>query len=134
MPPDDPRFGAIAAQQFIMIDPGRTPEASSAWIDPLNPSESPASAVLSPAPPPPPPELAPVLPMAGELSGKKVVAAHLLLANAPLQPATIPRPPSSPTVAPSPPKDAWAAPQAPATSNLPIVAPGSRVKVGGVPV
>jgi hypothetical protein len=36
MSPDDSRYRLLAAQRFITIDPGRTPELhSSNWVDPL---------------------------------------------------------------------------------------------------
>ena len=105
--PHDPRYGAIAEQKFLTLDTGRTPEVSS-WVDPNEPQQE--------APSKPPPAQA-------SSSVASALPRHMLQANAPSQNGKI-LGPGVQVVR----KDPWAIP-APPTD--PVVAPGSRIKLGG---
>jgi hypothetical protein len=125
MNPADPRYPMISAQKFIFIDPGRrTPEVSSAWIDPrdLGSSQPTAQVVSSSEPsvetPPPTVKEKPV----------RNIPHHLILANVPQQQGRmLERPPSASVAAP---KDPWAGPVVETKEDAPVVSPGARVKIG----
>lgn len=114
--PEDPRFAPIASQKFITIDTGRTPEIRSAWVDPNEPQ-----ALGAPEVPAPPQESAPVVPRPVLPPG--TVPRHMLMANAPSQAGKV-----LGSGGKSAKRDAWATPEVPAE---PVVAPGSRIKLGG---
>jgi len=110
--PEDPRFAPIASQKFITIDTGRTPEIHSAWVDPNEP-QAPEPSVFVPADiPAPSPEVA-----------RGTIPRHMILANAPSQAGKV-----LGSGGKSARRDLWATPEAPAE---PVVAPGSRIKLGG---
>jgi hypothetical protein len=106
----DPRYGKLSAQKFITIDTGRVPEVG--WVDPLEPQAAPRED------PPPPPEV----PQAPGVA-RVAVPGHLALANAPSQAGKV-----LGSGGQSARRDAWAVPE---KSAEPVVAPGSRIKLGG---
>jgi hypothetical protein len=135
MLPTDARFSKIAGQKFMIIDPGltgRTPEVTSAWLDPRDlerqAEAAPAPAIIptaastlstpGPAKPSPP------------AAGQRQIPHSLLLANVPAQGGMVSRPPSANT-APVPSKDPWSGPVPDAKDEVPLVSPGARVKMGG---
>lgn len=140
----DPRYPKIAGQKFLMLDVNRTPEIStSAWMDPRDvekaaEKQAPPTVVEPPrvalpvaaeeaAPAAqPPPATAPAQP-----AGPKTLPKHLLLANTPVQSGKmIKAPPAAPASA-TPAKDPWAGPTPAPKSDIPVVQPGARVKMGG---
>ncbi len=142
----DPRYPTIAAQQFKLIDPGltgRAPEVgTSSWIDPRDIKE-PSALVQAPHAPevrqpivmvPEPRQVAaqvaaPSAPAPVAFPVHKVPH-QLLLANAPMQTGQMVTPPPS-QVAAQPPKDPWTGPVPTPKSDVPVVSPGARVKLGG---
>jgi hypothetical protein len=152
MTPDDPLFAAIAAKRFITIDPGRTPEIRSDWVDPRDLQEpEPVAAPTRPVtvPPPsgsggPPPSAAPAQaaaqppkpasptpnpqnPTASPQSALAPSATSSLIGqNAPDQSGKILRGgPSAPTTK----SDPWAAPDPPDPADV-VVQPGAKIKMG----
>lgn len=131
MAPDDPRFEKIAAQKFITIDVGRTPNVSSAWVDPTDLVEPQAAA-------PAPIATQPVVAASSEARVPTVqkdtgtptsasIPVRLALGNAPDQSGkTLPSPPSASISK----RDPWAAPE-PSDTNETIVTPGASVKLRG---
>ena len=113
----DPRYALLAGQKFITIDTGRTPEIRGDWVDPTAPQESPPITEV-PAwmqgPSTPPPVRSPIV------NPSPILMSSL---NAPSQSGKMLG--LAPKVTPS--QDPWAVAETP--SNL--VAPGSRIKIGG---
>ncbi len=134
MDPGDARFPQIAAQRFIVIDPGltgRAPEVgSSSWVDPRDLPKTTAPAPVIVAPTAPQVVSAPAaVPQPGP--NLRQVPKHLLLANTSAQNGKIIGPPSAREAPNISPKDPWAAPVPDATDGTPVISPGSRVKMGG---
>jgi hypothetical protein len=138
LPPDDPLYAAITAKRFITIDPGRTPEIRSDWVDPrdLKEAEPPPLVVAAPKaepapapkvePAPPTPEARPATPPKPSTSPRSPPG-FLLGANAPDQSGKIlPGAPREPTTK----VDPWAAPEPPQPGDV-VVQPGARIKMGG---
>jgi hypothetical protein len=139
----DPRFAKIAGQNFVSISAGRTPEIGrpggpSDWI---NPREAPSPPKVSlpvvqapvaqadPAPTAAPASVEPPAPEPAPIPGlRRSVPRSLLLANAPSQSGMISAPPSA---TPQTPKDPWAGPVSVPKSDVTVVSPGARVKLGG---
>lgn len=125
----DPRYAEFAGKKFLTVDTGRTPEIRSSWVDPRDLSaESTVPAGVS-LPHPEPvisevPEPATVAAPVQPPRNPARVPTHLLLSNTPApQGVMIGRPtPAAPA------RDPWAAPEPP---KDPVVAVGSRVKMGG---
>lgn len=114
--PNDPRYAPLSSQKFLTIDTGRTPEIRSTWVDPNEPeAPAPQPPIMTAAPPetPAPPP---------EVTGG-VLPRRVLLANAPSQAGKVLGSSGQPVR-----KDPWATPEPPAD---PVVAPGSRIKIGG---
>lgn len=147
--PEDPRFAGIVAHKFITIDPGRTPEIRSEWVDPRDLKE-PEPAPLHAAPsqiatPTRVPEVVPDSPPTAEArtpsppndAGSKEsarptepkrsgAALALVGANAPDQTGKLLR--GSPT-SPNTVADPWAAPDPPDPADQ-VVQPGATIKMG----
>lgn len=129
----DPRYAEFAGKKFLTIDTGRTPEIRSAWVDPRDIGESNNEAMPAPvqlAPPPPRAVEAPAAEAAPAVEPGPLprapgrVPAHLLLSNtAAPQGIMVGQPPPA-----APARDPWAPPEPP---KDPVVAVGSRVKMGG---
>lgn len=119
MAPDDPRFPKIAAQRFMMINPGRTPEVSG-WTDPLDPVQPEPQMV---AEQPIPETHLPLLGTPRQL--EPPARAQTALQNAPDQSGTVLlAPPSSIRL------DPWAAPEPLAPGEV-LISSGSTVKLRG---
>ena len=120
---DDPRFGTIAAKQFLMLDPGRTgrtPEISS-WVDPRDLTEKESSLPEIKIDTQNNPEPA-VLPAPNT---SRSVPRHLVMANT-NQSGKILTPNVSPTALP--PRDPWSALVKEPSEQ--IVSPGAKIKMG----
>lgn len=132
MLPGDPRFTRISGQKFLMLDPGlvgRPPEIGASWVDPRDLDDqatgAPVKPVAVPTNPRPP-------------AGLREVPRQLLLANSPRPVPLVIQAPAAIDIgrtAPAPPvqKDPWAPPgPAPVpASDVPVIQPGARVKLGG---
>jgi hypothetical protein len=133
MPESDPRLVTLSSKRFIEIDTSRIPEinsASGSWIDPRDLDAQEESSQASPpvepvvvAPPPTPPAPAPV-----STPSPALVSGH------PLQPRLLNTPrPQAQMIGnrpePPPKRDAWeVVPQE--TKGLPVMRPGTRIKMG----
>ena len=140
--PDDPRFGLITAQKFITIEPGRTPEIRSDWMDPRDlkePEAKPAAPPLVVAPPVPAVQAAPEPPRAEARAAtpskpaaspsSTPTAARMILAgaNAANQSGKIlPGGQGRPTTE----VDPWAVPDPPQPADQ-VVQPGAKIRMGG---
>jgi len=129
---DDPLYAAIAGKRFITIDPGRTPEIRSAWVDPkdLKEPEPQAPAALEPQLPDETEALEPMV-QAPEPSPPKPRPSprstlSLLGQNAPDQSGRVLLGPSG---APTTKADPWAPPDPPNPADV-VVQPGARIKMG----
>jgi hypothetical protein len=131
--PSDPRYGKIAAQGFIAIDAGPTPEIRSSWLDPRDLTEKGPSSVSTP----PVTASAPPVPVEVE---PRIIAPSALIRPVMTAPVNTPNrgprmlggaPP--PKAAPAP--DPWGAPNPspaqPADSKDTVVTAGATVKLGG---
>jgi hypothetical protein len=142
MLPDDPRFGKIAGQKFLLID-AATPGASSSWVDPRDleratrlvvptPSPTPTREVRpGPQPPAPAPE-------------KAVAEPEPLIPKPPVE--VVKRPAANPDLAfantpgkqgqmlgsrPKPTASEWASPPpGEPPSNAQVVKTGAKVRIG----
>jgi hypothetical protein len=132
---DDPRFAQIVAQKFITIDPGRTPEIRSDWVDPRELKE-PSSPIIQvptapstpdPAPAPPTVQAPAPNPPKPSVSPRSASAAQALaVTNAPDQTGKILRgAPEASTTRPDP----WAVPDPPHPDDE-VVQPGAKIKMG----
>ena len=126
MSPGDPRFPRIAGQKFLMLDPGLVgrPHEVGGWVDPRDLEEYTSappvqSAVTIPTDHPKP-----------TVNVPRELPRQLLLANSPRASAQMIQPSSAPSAAPVQ-KDAWAAPVPVPASDVPVIQPGARVKLGG---
>ena len=131
LPTDDPRYGKISGQRFLLIDPEGSQGASSDWVDPrdLEAKSVQISRAIPATPPPAPPpvsESAPTPPVAA------AVPASSVLNTPPKQGQMLPN--SSPS--PQPPSaggDGWATPPPASQHAVPdakVVKSGARIKLG----
>jgi hypothetical protein len=140
---DDPLYVAIVGKKFITIDPGRTPEIRSPWIDPKDlkepePDPEPQADVHVPEP-----QAVPV----PQVPDEAVVLEPVVEAREPSPPKPKPSPRSTlsllgqnapdqsgrvllgPSGAPTTKADPWAPPDPPDPADV-VVQPGARIKMG----
>jgi hypothetical protein len=143
MDPSDPLYATIAARKFITIDPGRTPEVRSDWVDPRDLQEPQIPAIVPKAftvapsieekieapasPTPAPPREAPPATAPKPMTSPRSVPLAILGANAADQSGKILR--GAPED-PSNKGDPWAAPEPPKPGEV-VVQPGAKIKMGG---
>jgi hypothetical protein len=126
----DPRYNEFAGKKFLTLDTGRTPEIRGAWVDPRDvPADASVPAAVSVVVPPEPriievPAVEEPMPPTTPARNPARVPTHLLLSNTPAPRGVMVGQPPPEAAA----RDPWAPPEAP---KDPVVAVGSRVKMGG---
>lgn len=141
LPSDDPRYGSIAGQRFLLIDPEGTQPGGADWVDPRDleaksvqiPRAIPAASPPPPAPVQitPPEQPAQVPELKQETVSQQQPASAGVLNTPPKAGQMLPRKGSDPT--PQPASGGWATPPpAPqhAVPDAKVVKSGARIKLG----
>lgn len=121
----DPRYNTISGQRFLTMAVGRTPEIRTDWMDPREVSEPAPVALHVPKVEEKvePAVSEPVEVVRPPVTPSSRVPSHLLLSNSLGQGVMVGQPPPT-----KPERDPWATPEPP---KDPVVAVGSRIKMGG---